>query len=374
MPLSLFNILTILSLFSALMLSIFFLVTRKISREENILLSMLLLVFALQVFYSFATSTFDFRYFLTIHKPLFLIRQTSLLTGPMIYLYVRSRIRQERIFTVLNAAHLLPFVTMLDCLFFYYRTVDQFIIWESYLNLITTIVILIHNLVYIALSLAIMRTGPSLIKGICQGAFRTPANRWLRLLLTGFIMLWILNLNSFAIYMILQRPGWCAYTASIYALSAFVLISTLMLILLLKPGIFCMIEKYKGNRLADAERAAYLQQLSAHMEAHKPYLNPDINLERLAGETGIPPRILSQIINESLNKNFKSYILEYRIRESMKLLAEDRHHKRTILEILYQVGFNSKSTFNNQFKLFTSLTPLEYRARSTEMPHKQGTF
>jgi len=100
------------------------------------------------------------------------------------------------------------------------------------------------------------------------------------------------------------------------------------------------------------------------METNKPFLNPEITLESLANEISVNPRILSQIINETFKKNFKSYILEYRIKESMKILADSKHSKLTILEILYQVGFNSKSAFNNQFKLFTNLTPIEYRSKA----------
>jgi AraC-like DNA-binding protein len=107
----------------------------------------------------------------------------------------------------------------------------------------------------------------------------------------------------------------------------------------------------------------YLARLKAFMEAQKPFLNPDISLEILANEISVNPRILSQIINESFNKSFKSYILEYRIAESMKILADQKARKLTILEVLYQVGFNSKSAFNNQFKLYTNLTPQEYRSK-----------
>ena len=100
------------------------------------------------------------------------------------------------------------------------------------------------------------------------------------------------------------------------------------------------------------------------METHKPYLNPEITLESLANDISVNPRILSQLINETFKKNFKSFILEYRIRESMRILADSKHRNLTILEILYQVGFNSKSAFNNQFKLFTKLTPIEYRSKA----------
>ena len=58
------------------------------------------------------------------------------------------------------------------------------------------------------------------------------------------------------------------------------------------------------------------------METHKPFLNPEITLELLANEISVNPRMLSQIINETFKKNFKSFILEYRIRESMQILAD----------------------------------------------------
>jgi AraC-like DNA-binding protein len=164
--------------------------------------------------------------------------------------------------------------------------------------------------------------------------------------------------------MILRRPEWCAYTVSIYALTAFLFINTIMFFLLMEPDVYYIIAKYKNNKLSEPDKSVYLQKLNSYMESRKPFLNPDITLESLANEISVNPRILSQIINETYKKNFKSYILEYRIRESMQILADSKYRNLTILEILYQVGFNSKSAFNNQFKLFTNLTPIEYRSKS----------
>ena len=359
-----FAILTIISIFTATILSLFFFINKRGFILENRILAILLVVFNLQIFYSFATSSFAWQYFIDWHKLLFLVRQTSFLTGPLLYFYINAFLKRKDILNYRNSIHFLPFAGALVFLFFYYRNLDQFVIWESAIDLKDTQLILVHNLAYIFLSLMSMKSTTISFSGFYKSILISSHNRWLQLLLIGFILIWIVNLNSFAVYMILQRPGWCAYTVSIYGLTAFIFINTLMFFLLLKPDVYYVIAKYKNNKLTQPDRSEYLVKLNSYMETGKRFLNPDISLEILANEISVNPRILSQIINETYKKNFKSYVLEYRIRESMQILADSKHKHLTILEVLYQVGFNSKSAFNNQFKIFTNLTPIEYRSRA----------
>nr|WP_320000773.1 helix-turn-helix domain-containing protein [uncultured Draconibacterium sp.] len=63
-----------------------------------------------------------------------------------------------------------------------------------------------------------------------------------------------------------------------------------------------------------------------------------------------------------INTNF---VNEYRIEKAMELLASNDRKEYTILKILYEVGFNSKSSFNTAFKKHTGLTPTEYRQKNT---------
>jgi AraC-like DNA-binding protein len=345
-------------------MSLFFFINKRGFILENKILAILLTIFNLQIFYSFATSAFAWQYFMDWHKPLFLVRQTSFLIGPLIYLYVNSFLKRKDILNHRTSVHFLPFALALAFLLVFYRGVDQLVIWESVVDLNFTILILAHNFIYIVLSVMSMKSTTISFKGFYKNIFITSDNRWLQVVLIGFILIWIVNLNSFAIYMIVKRPGWCAYTISLYALVAFLFINTLMFFLLFKPDVYYVIAKYKNNKLTQPDKLGYLQKLNFHMENQKPYLNPDITLESLANEISVNPRILSQIINETYKKNFKSFILEYRIRESMQILADSKYRNLTILEILYQVGFNSKSAFNNQFKLFTNLTPIEYRSKA----------
>jgi AraC-like DNA-binding protein len=75
----------------------------------------------------------------------------------------------------------------------------------------------------------------------------------------------------------------------------------------------------------------------------------------------VTPHQLSEILNERLNMNFSSYLNGFRVREAERLLV--KRGDRSIIEIAFEVGFNSKASFNNHFLKQTGLTPSEYRKR-----------
>ncbi len=370
MTLNFFNTITLISVFLAMTLSLFFFVTKRGFSIENKIMSLLLIIFSLQIFYSFATSIYAFQYFTDWRKPIYMIRQTSFLIGPLIYLYVNSFLKRKNIIHYRSLFHLIPFIGALLFLMIFYLNLDHFngndnllIKWTSTIHLTDTILILIHNFIYILLSLLSMKSMNINFRDFYKSIRISSHNTWLQFLLLGFIIIWIINLNSFAIYTIIEQIWWCAFTGSIYALVAFLFVTSIMFVLLLKPDIYYIITKYKNTKLKENDKKEYLQKLNSFMETNKPFLNPEISLEILANEISVSPRILSQIINETYKKNFKGYILEFRVKESMRMLEDTKYKKHTILEILYEVGFNSKSAFNNQFKLYTNLTPQEYRAQ-----------
>ena len=51
----------------------------------------------------------------------------------------------------------------------------------------------------------------------------------------------------------------------------------------------------------------------------------------------------------------------YRIKEAQKRLENPKEAKETISEVMYEVGFNSKSAFNTAFKKKTGLSPSQYK-------------
>ena len=104
-----------------------------------------------------------------------------------------------------------------------------------------------------------------------------------------------------------------------------------------------------------------VDQLLNYMQDHKPYLDETLTLQNLAVQTEIPAKRLSEIINKQIGKHFFDFINNYRIEASKKLLKESN---LTVQQIMYEVGFNSKSSFNTAFKKSTSLTPSSYRKQA----------
>lgn len=104
-----------------------------------------------------------------------------------------------------------------------------------------------------------------------------------------------------------------------------------------------------------------IDNVKQFMVNQKPYLNPSLTLRVLAEKIKMNARDLSVLINQHLNQHFFDFVNEYRIKDAKEILKDPNKKEYTVLEILYQVGFNSKSSFNTAFKKQTGLTPTQYR-------------
>jgi AraC-like DNA-binding protein len=120
-------------------------------------------------------------------------------------------------------------------------------------------------------------------------------------------------------------------------------------------------DPYKSSALTTDDRTGMLKKLERVMLEEKPYLDPQITLSSLARLCNIPAHHLSQILNIDLKQNFYTYINLLRIEEAKKMLEDPGKRTITILEVLYDAGFNSKSVFNTAFKKHTGMTPTAYR-------------
>jgi AraC-like DNA-binding protein len=124
-----------------------------------------------------------------------------------------------------------------------------------------------------------------------------------------------------------------------------------------------------GNKKISTEQAStILAKLELHMQSHKPYLNPTLNIDALAEEVGVTTQDISMALNHHLGRHFFDFINGYRIEAACEMLASPEYSEKTVIDISLESGFNSKSSFNTAFKKHMQITPSEYRQQSKKLP------
>ena len=118
--------------------------------------------------------------------------------------------------------------------------------------------------------------------------------------------------------------------------------------------------KYSRSGLSVDMAENLHKELVQLMDREKVYSESELSLAQLAKRLGVHTNYLSQVINEKEGKNFYDYINTLRIEEFKRLIANPASQRFTILSLAYEVGFNSKSSFNRYFKKETSKSPSEY--------------
>ncbi len=370
---SLGNVLFVLIVFQLLFLGIF-LFSRQIGKPiSNKLLGLFFLTIALNLFDVFLLQTGI--YF--SHPGLAGLGSClPLLFGPLLYFYTRSIVYQDFSVSTKSLVHFLPFLVIFCCTEIYYQnqpieTQERILISLSehripaFISDISTLIFL-QFLGYAIASLRLV----SLYKKMAGQRFSNPKYTdvsWLYSTLIFFILIIIISaLNGLLAQTPFSKYYLVAFNAVVVLLLLFVM--QVMMKALSRPYFFSFGDNFdpvepaaKMTEDEKREKEATIQTLLILMKRDKPYLEPELTLEQLASRLSLKPRTLSQAINDILRQNFFDFVNHYRIDEAKNLLTNPKDKKITVLEILYQVGFNSKSSFNTLFKKYTGLTPTEFR-------------
>lgn len=102
------------------------------------------------------------------------------------------------------------------------------------------------------------------------------------------------------------------------------------------------------------------------------YRDSQLSLQSLAQQAGITTHQASAAINQCAGHHFYDWLNQYRIQAAQEQL---RLSETAITQICYDVGYNSKSTFNVAFRKWVGCTPSEYRrgAQSERMVIHEAT-
>ncbi len=296
------------------------------------------------------------------------------LLGPVLYFYTRSMAYRHFKFKVKDLVHLIPFFlfTISFQIFYHLQPADfqkviQSAVKQQQLPLGFYFSI---TVVYVHVGIYLFYAYRELIfyQRQLQEKFSYLGKRNLNWLLFVVLSVGVILILSF-IYTLLPLATQKWFDGGLMIVMGFIFIFTNVIVwkALKQPEIFSGVDeeltkkKYAGSTLSEIEKKDGLAKLELLLTSNKVFLNPDITIEQLAESINMSPRKVSQLINENYKQNFFDFINSLRIREAQQIMQKSTDSKLTVLEVMYQSGFNSKSSFNTLFKKKTGQTPSEYK-------------
>ncbi|MGF9693567.1 AraC family transcriptional regulator [Rhizobium sp. 0TCS1.26] len=114
----------------------------------------------------------------------------------------------------------------------------------------------------------------------------------------------------------------------------------------------------RAAALPNAADRALLVKIESALDAGELFCDENLSLARLARKAGLPARDVSAVINRVTGLNVSQFVNARRIREACRLLAET---DRGVTDIMFSVGFATKSNFNREFRRVAGTSPSQWR-------------
>jgi AraC-like DNA-binding protein len=379
---SLLRIISLLAVLVSCLLAVFLLTVRTRNRLSNGLLSAFILLNAVDL-----SSWFINQYLLSYPTVLLFKITLNALINPAYYLYALALCYSDFRLKARHLLHLLPFVLVNVVLMprFYLAGTDAQVAFLQHYGSMpeATFSLVVGQLQFVFYIVAVFLTLRNYRRTYLENYADTSSitYRWLyqlTVIITGLhSIVFLKSLLAFTSYGRLLTGF-----ELLVGLNATCILCWFILKALYNPTLFrridSTIEPVEHLLVAEAAAAeaspaevaeavsqqtqAQIQRLRAYMVQAEPYLDPELTIQDLARGLQLPVRELSLLINHHLHQHFFDFVNEYRVTKAMALLKDTTQGKATVLEILYAVGFNSKSSFNTSFKKYTGLTPTQYRS------------
>lgn len=289
--------------------------------------------------------------------------QFLLALGPLLYFYVLKITRPDYKFRRKDLLHFGPVVLEL-CVW----------IWEigdslkngvatyetatfHQLNPILQLLAFISVSIYLYLSYRLINQFYMRLKFTGGDRYRFEL-RWLRNLLTGFSLVWILWI-PFAIINYFDHDHHAFYPMYLIVAAMMIWIAAAAH---LRPeaGVPAESSFFLKPLLASElkQKGIWLKKT---VKENRYYQNAELSLGALAEKLGLHTHELSRILNTVLKKSFNDFINEYRVQDVIRKIQDPAYDHITLLGIAYESGFNSQATFSRIFKQLTGKSPAKYK-------------
>ncbi len=189
---------------------------------------------------------------------------------------------------------------------------------------------------------------------------------WHRILYVGLMVLLSLRVINYSLgFFINDYDLYLPY----YNVFAFLVLSYIALVivksfnhssLLNVNSLPSLLNAQSQDQASHSTYEAILKAVEEKMESEQVFTDPGLTLGKLAGLLEMKSYLISKSINVVRQQTFVDFLNTYRINYALDLLAHSKTH-RTVQEVMYASGFNSRSSFHTAFRKQTGTTPLDYK-------------
>lgn len=351
------KILNFIAIFQALLIVTYLFIQKKGNTNSKIVLALLLIDYCI-----FLTGTFIllFSQNATIGYIAHLANLTVFLAAPLLYLYFLTLIDPNFEFNYKKLLHTIPFIIILSIMMYEisFQSNHKFM-FKPY-GIVLLSALFLQNIIYLS-GVFKQKSKLELRKIYNQKA------KWFEVLFRGIILIFVFKLLIFIIWNIFELVDVCVFFTGLFFILSFVLINMLVIYSLYNPDILTHHVRYQSTPIDKNVNDNCYNDILLCFTEKQMFKDSLLSLKKLAKLLNVSEKQLSQIINENSGDNFNDFVNKYRIKEAQNLLLNDKSNTFNILQIAYEVGFNSKSTFNSAFKKFTGTTPSLYRKNAIKI-------
>ncbi len=360
------------------------LITKRGKTKADYILTIWLFVLGihLSLFYIVQTQQYqDWPYLLGIEIPLPLVH------GPLLFLYTAALTNQ---FPARHCwiVHFVPVMIVYLLLAEFFSRPPAEKIWVYQNNgkgyeepaLYIFVTIILSGISYIGLSLYYLKKHRSNILNLFSDTEKINLN-WLYYLIIGISIIWLIVIwgddrliYTFVVFFILFIGYFGIKQVGILNSDMLVKLGAMpyqeeltqeAAVSNLPPHV----PKYQKSGVTKATIEKIHADMLKLMQTESLFRDPELTLGKLSDRLAVHPNTLSQAINSIEGKTFYDYINALRIEAFLKALNNPERQKYTLLSLAFECGFNSKASFNRNFKKHTGFSPTEHM-KNTAPPNE----
>lgn len=358
-----------------ILLAIFQAVLPAKSKASSILLTTFLLSVAISAVCVLMLWNNEVHFFDFFNRQLlpYFLACALLLKGPTLYLYVRAITQESFALDSQKLGHIVPIVACILWLFIF-KIDTQKLIWfrdpnNTVLNnIVVDCLWFFIKIVPLAYAIAAVVKVRKYVKQLeNQYSYFSPTEPgWLNILTFGFLFSWSMTLlvhivAEFVDPLISDTFGIADNYVGFILINALFTYSVVYAhqLLATKPEVV-------KEKVDEKVSSSAIEKVQTGMEFQKLYLKHNLNIEEFSKRIDLPIKDVSAVINKHYGTNFFEFMNKYRVEEAKRLLLDASCADMTVLDILLQAGFNSKSAFHRFFNRLVGVSPTEFRKQAQQ--------